>query len=189
MSSFKLAEAIAEWRLSLQKQQGLEPGLIEELVSNLHDRIEDYQAEGLSEEEAFHKAKQKALANPEEVADEYFKATVSTSGVPPWKRKYDVMFLMPNYLKVAFRNFIRRKFYAAINYTALVVGLLISAVVFLFVQYELSYDTFHAKAENTYRVSRNLRSQGYSIYSFASFLVPALQNNSTRLMRLQILRE
>jgi len=168
-SNFNLENAVAEWRFQLQKHQGLEPGLIEELESNLYDRIEDYISVGLTEEEAFNKARKKALPNAEEVADEYFKATVSATKKPSWKRKFDLMYLLPNYLKVAFRNFTRKKFYTSINYLGLVLGLLISSLVFLFIQYELSYDSFHSKADKTYRISRSLRSQGYSLYSFPRY--------------------
>ncbi len=186
MTAFNLKNAIAEWKLSVQRHQGLEPGLIEELESNLYDRIEDYQENGLSEEEAFQKASKKAFPNAEVVADEYFKATVSATKKPSWKRKFDLIFLLPNYLKVAFRNFSRKKFYTSINYMGLVLGLLVSALAFLFIQYELSYDSFHTKADKTYRVARNLRSQDYSLYSFARY------NSSTaeeQLNQINALRE
>ncbi len=169
MSTFHLEKAVAAWRLQLQKHQGLEPGLIEELESNLLDRIEDYLQDGLSEQEAFKKASDKALPNAEVVADEYFKATVSATKIPAWKRKFDLMFLIPNYLKVAVRNFTRKKFYTSINYLALTLGLLVSSIVFLFIEYELSHDSFHTEADNTYRISRTLRSQGYSLYSFPRY--------------------
>ena len=58
-----------------------------------------------------------------------------------------------NYLKLAFRNLSRQKAFSIINITGLAVGLASSLTIFLWVQDELSYDRFHAKAERTYRLT------------------------------------
>ncbi|HAP59721.1 MAG TPA: hypothetical protein DCR93_09515, partial [Cytophagales bacterium] len=67
---FSLEHAIGQWRRSLSKYQGLEPGLIEELEGSLRDRIDDYLVPGYTEQEAFEQASEKAMGDPLEVADE-----------------------------------------------------------------------------------------------------------------------
>src|ERR1041385_6216390 len=61
--------------------------------------------------------------------------------------------MLQHYLNTALRNFIRNKFYTSISVVGLALGL---ASVFLIIQYlkqELSYDRFHANAENIYRIA------------------------------------
>ncbi len=61
--------------------------------------------------------------------------------------------MLLNYLKIALRNLFRNKFYSFTNIVGLALGL---ACVFLILQYlkqEISYDRFHVKGENIYRVS------------------------------------
>src|SRR5688572_23852892 len=60
--------------------------------------------------------------------------------------------MFANYLKTAFRNLLRNKSYAAINIVGLAVGIAACLLIFLVVQFELSFDTFHHKKENIYRV-------------------------------------
>lgn len=62
MSNFDKEQVINQWRQTLKKQQGLEPGMIEELENNLRDRIDEFIIKGYSQEEAFAKATQKSLA-------------------------------------------------------------------------------------------------------------------------------
>jgi len=169
MEEFNLEQAIKTWRKSLRKQPGLEPGYIEEIESNLRDRIEDYVEQGTDEQQAFELAKGKVFHDPEEVADEYHKARANSFKRPPWKKKINLLYLLPNYLKVAVRNIISKRFYTGLNYAGLVVGLLVATVVFLYIQYELGYDKFHSEADNIYRVAVKFRSQGYSLASFDGY--------------------
>ncbi|MBD0368781.1 MAG: ABC transporter permease, partial [Flavisolibacter sp.] len=57
-----------------------------------------------------------------------------------------------NYLKTAFRNLQRNKSYAVINVLGLAVGIAVCLIIFLIVQFELSFDQFHTKKERIYRV-------------------------------------
>jgi ABC-type antimicrobial peptide transport system permease subunit len=59
------------------------------------------------------------------------------------------MFL--NYLKVTWRNIKRYKGYSSINIIGLAVGLACCILILLWVQDELSYDRFHANADDLYR--------------------------------------
>jgi len=60
--------------------------------------------------------------------------------------------MIRNYLKTAWRNLIRNKFYSVINIAGLTLGLAIGILILLWVQDELSYDTFHKNAKNVYRL-------------------------------------
>ena len=57
-------------------------------------------------------------------------------------------------MKIAFRNLAKQKFYSGINILGLTLGIACCLLIFLFVQHELSYDTFHAKANQIFRVQR-----------------------------------
>jgi putative ABC transport system permease protein len=59
-----------------------------------------------------------------------------------------------NYLTVALRNLIRHKLYTLINTFGLAVGTAACIIALIFINHELSYDTFHTKADRIYRVVR-----------------------------------
>ncbi|MDR9416278.1 MAG: FtsX-like permease family protein [Gracilimonas sp.] len=170
MSEFDINEAIQEWRRELRKEQGLEPGYIEELECNLLDRYEEYVEEGLSEKKAFEKASEKSISDPEKVADEFFKArTPIRAKTPPWKGKAKWVELLPSYLKVAVRNFQRKGSYTIINFIGLTVGLLTACFVGLYINYELSWDEFHSQSDRIVRIGQEYRSQKYSTVGFESY--------------------
>ncbi|MCE7990507.1 MAG: FtsX-like permease family protein [Roseivirga sp.] len=60
--------------------------------------------------------------------------------------------MLRNYLKVALRNIRKNKLYASLNILGLGIGLASFFVIYLFLQNERSYDTFHPKADRIYRV-------------------------------------
>jgi len=180
---FDLEKAIRGWKKTLKQQPGLEPGYIEEIASHLRDRIDDYLDQGKTEEEAFHLAQAKSVDNAEVLADEYFIARTNGRKTPPWKRKLSILYLMPNYLKIAVRNFSRKSVYTAINLIGLVLGILGVALAALYIQYETSFDQFHSKADQLYRVARTYRSQDYSVVSFDGY------NSSSREAQLQQVSE
>ncbi|WP_017733560.1 ABC transporter permease [Nafulsella turpanensis] len=57
-----------------------------------------------------------------------------------------------NYLKVAFRSLFKNGFYSFINILGLAIGLACCLLIMLYVQHQLSFDQFHAKADRLYRV-------------------------------------
>lgn len=61
-----------------------------------------------------------------------------------------------NNLKIAWRNILNNKIFSAINVFGLSIGLACCILMFLFIQHELSYDKFHANAENIYRVTSDM---------------------------------
>jgi putative ABC transport system permease protein len=172
MGDFNKEEAIQKWRQQLKRQQGLEPGMIEELEHNLRDRIDEFVIKGYSQQEAFGKAAQKSLGNGdgEAVADEFFKArTPFYKNKPPWKGEAKWFGLLPNFLKVALRSFNRKKIYTGINFLGLTIGLLTASFVGLYINYELNWDEFHSKSEDIYRVENLFRAQEYSLVAFEDY--------------------
>src|SRR6478609_11081924 len=63
--------------------------------------------------------------------------------------------MLINYLLVAIRNIRRNITYSFINVFGLSLGIASCLLIFLLVRNELSYDTFHKKADRTYRVTMN----------------------------------
>ncbi len=66
--------------------------------------------------------------------------------------------MLKNYLKVALRSIFRNKLTAFINIGGLAMAMMCCIMIYLFVTDELSYDRYHAKADRTYRVTRNFLS-------------------------------
>ena len=60
--------------------------------------------------------------------------------------------MLKNYLKISFRNLRRQMGFAFINIFGLTIGLACFILICLFVQHELSYDSFHDKSERIYRI-------------------------------------
>ncbi len=60
--------------------------------------------------------------------------------------------MLQNYLKTAWRNVRKNKLFSLINILGLSIGIALCFVIMLYVQDELSYDRFHANADNIARV-------------------------------------
>lgn len=60
-----------------------------------------------------------------------------------------------NYIKTSLRNLFKYKGYSFINIVGLAIGLASALLILLFVQDELSYDKFHEKSDQIYRVYLN----------------------------------
>ena len=61
--------------------------------------------------------------------------------------------MFKSYLKVALRNILRHKGYSFINIAGFAIGIACCLVIMVFVQHELSYDRFHDKADQIYRIA------------------------------------
>ncbi len=61
--------------------------------------------------------------------------------------------MFKNYFKLAIRNILRHKAYSFINIVGLAIGMTCSILILLWVQNELSYDRFHANANQLYRIT------------------------------------
>ncbi|MDB4922256.1 ABC transporter permease [Mucilaginibacter sp.] len=60
--------------------------------------------------------------------------------------------MLKNYIKTAWRNLLKNKFYSVINIAGLTAGLAIGILILLWVQDELSFDSFHKQTRNIYRL-------------------------------------
>ncbi|MFQ5638923.1 MAG: ABC transporter permease [bacterium] len=92
--------------------------------------------------------------------------------------------MFKNYLKIAFRNFLRQKTYSFINILGLAIGMSCCILLLLFVQDELSYDRFHKNADRIYRVVQEFMDDGQPDH-FAHTpapLAPALMNDFPEIM-------
>ncbi|TDW97408.1 ABC transporter permease [Dinghuibacter silviterrae] len=65
--------------------------------------------------------------------------------------------MIKNYLLVAFRNLWRHRAFSLINILGLTVGLTAFFLIFLYVRFELSYDSFNTKADRIYRVVADIK--------------------------------
>lgn len=61
--------------------------------------------------------------------------------------------MLKNYLKIALRNLRRYAGYSFISITGLAVGIACCGLLMLYVQHEMSFDRFHERAQQIYRVS------------------------------------
>ncbi|WP_225309635.1 ABC transporter permease [Larkinella humicola] len=64
--------------------------------------------------------------------------------------------MIRNYFKTAWRNLLKNRFYSLINMTGLTVGLAVGMLILLWVQDELSFDRFHTKADQIFRLENRV---------------------------------
>jgi len=62
--------------------------------------------------------------------------------------------MLKNYLKIAFRNLVKRRVTTLINLLGLSIGISLTVLLILYARYELDYDKFHQEPEMTYRLLR-----------------------------------
>lgn len=60
--------------------------------------------------------------------------------------------MIKNYFKVTIRNLFRQKLYSTINIGGLSIGIASFLLIFIYVQYEKSFDTFYPNADNIYNI-------------------------------------
>lgn len=65
--------------------------------------------------------------------------------------------MIKNYFKIAFRNLWRHKAFSFINIMGLAVGMTACFLIFLYVTFELKYDSFHSKGDRIYRVVADIK--------------------------------
>lgn len=63
--------------------------------------------------------------------------------------------MIKNYLKTASRNLLRQKSYSLINIGGLAIGMSVCILILSYVFFELSFDKFHEKSDQIYRVGMN----------------------------------
>ena len=60
--------------------------------------------------------------------------------------------MLKNYLKIAYRNLIKTKLFSTINIFGLSIGMAACLLILHYVTFERSYDTFHGKIDQIYRL-------------------------------------
>lgn len=71
--------------------------------------------------------------------------------------------MFKNYLKVAFRNILKHKFFSIINILGMTIGVTACLLIALYVTDELSYDRFHDRADRIYQVGLHAKVGGQDI--------------------------
>ncbi|HZY79303.1 MAG TPA: ABC transporter permease [Cyclobacteriaceae bacterium] len=69
-------------------------------------------------------------------------------------------FMIPYYIRVAWRNIAGSKFYSSLNLLGLTLGLAVGLLILLWVNNEISYDSFHSKRDRIFRLNTHLESSG-----------------------------
>ena len=88
--------------------------------------------------------------------------------------------MFSNYLKMAFRSFSRQRAFAVLNVIGLAIGLTASLLIYQYVKYERSFDRFHQRSEDIYRIQYNGYQNGQLNFESAVAVPavgPALKNN------------
>jgi putative ABC transport system permease protein len=69
-----------------------------------------------------------------------------------------------NYFKIAWRNLLKKKGYSAVNILGLALGIACCMLVFMYVRYEKSFDTYHTKGDRIYRVAHGWDNNSLDTY-------------------------
>src|SRR5690349_15145850 len=64
--------------------------------------------------------------------------------------------MLRNYFKTAWRNLLKNRFYSIINISGLSIGLAVGILILLWVQDEFSFDAFHKKQANIYKIENRV---------------------------------
>ncbi|MEM8895627.1 MAG: ABC transporter permease, partial [Bacteroidota bacterium] len=65
--------------------------------------------------------------------------------------------MIKNYLKTTLRHLLRQPGYTALNILGLTLGITSSLLIILYLFNEVSYDDYHSKADNIYRISSDIK--------------------------------
>lgn len=94
--------------------------------------------------------------------------------------------MIKNYLAIAIRSFLKHKSFTFLNIVGLSLGMVASLLILQYVKYERSYDVFHSKAKDIYRVNYNQWQNGKLRFECAAAVPavgPALKNNFPEVVR------
>jgi putative ABC transport system permease protein len=76
--------------------------------------------------------------------------------------------MIPNPFRLAFRHLLRQKLNTSLHIIGLTLGMSVCLMIGLFLRYELSFDTYHEKADRTYRVNSVWIDAGKMSYHFST---------------------
>jgi ABC-type antimicrobial peptide transport system permease subunit len=90
--------------------------------------------------------------------------------------------MIRNYILTTLRSFWKNRSHAFINILGLSLGITCSILIFLILQFELSYDTYHSKADRIYRIVTEYPGEETGYNSGSTYpLPPALKNDFAEL--------
>src|SRR5919199_3233500 len=73
--------------------------------------------------------------------------------------------MIRSFLKTTFRNLWKHRGFSFINIMGLAVGMAACFLIFLYVSFELSYDNFHSKARNIYRLVTDVKTPSETLHA------------------------
>lgn len=134
--------------------EGIEGDLLEELESDVKT---------MGEVEAFRRFKTNILKffRPSIILRNYFRFSLINT------------IMLRNYFTIAWRNLAKNKIFSAINIVGLSIGLATCLLIFQFVSFEFSYDTFFDKYDRIYRVT-NDRFQNGKLIQHGTIMYPTI---------------
>jgi putative ABC transport system permease protein len=94
--------------------------------------------------------------------------------------------MIKNYITIALRSFLKHKSFTLLNVVGLSLGMVASLLILQYVKYERSYDAFHSKAADIYRVNYAQWQNGKLRFDCAAAVPavgPALKNNFPEVLR------
>ncbi|GAB4017218.1 ABC transporter permease [Spirosoma koreense] len=111
------------------------------------------------------------------------KQTVGTSHYRRFDEYSSSLFspaMFRNYVRTAWRNLVKNRFYSLINMTGLTAGLAVGILILLWVQDELSFDRFHQQTSQIYRLE-NWAGTGTSRQIWQSTVAPIAEKGKSEL--------
>ncbi|MDX1940803.1 MAG: FtsX-like permease family protein [Saprospiraceae bacterium] len=117
--------------------------LLEEIEGDLYEEFQE-RVERLGERRARWLYNLQAITFLRPFALKHFKIT----------RPQNSITMLLHYFKIALRSFWQQKLSATINVLSLSLGIGCAILIFLFIQNEWSFDTFHEKTDQLYRINR-----------------------------------
>jgi len=94
--------------------------------------------------------------------------------------------MIKNFLMVAFRNLWKTKLFSFINILGLSIGMTACLLILTFVQFEQSYDSFHSRSDEIYRLRYERASETGEAVKFASCCPPAAPRLRERFPEVEI---
>ncbi|HZY81342.1 MAG TPA: ABC transporter permease [Cyclobacteriaceae bacterium] len=116
------------------------------------------------------------------IADLFFMFDVISACRPfafskRWNTNSNYNIMIGHYLKVSARNLVRNKIHSLLNILGLAIGMASCVVIFQYVLFESSYDSFHSNADRIFRIRfdyyQNGQSEGGSAATYSA-VGPAL---------------
>ncbi len=80
--------------------------------------------------------------------------------------------MLKSYLSVAWRSMLRHGFTSAINIVGLAIGLMVCLIVYLFINYETSFDTMYKDHHRVYRIHNSYEIKNQNVEGETSKLAP-----------------